>query len=311
MEARAQSGRGSQPLLPAHCDSGRQRGEPGPGEALSQQVQVLSLDQIRTIGNTNEYTEAPTAVPRPGLQPAPRPSTQHQPERLRGLPEHRPPPRLQLSQVRVSTRAPLPRSISTVSSGSQSILRTSTSSSSSERRRLGPSFSPGPLADGIILVQPKSELKPGDRKPLSVEDLGLHAYRCEDCGQCKCKDCTRPRPLPSNWICNKRCLCSAQNVIDYGTCVCCVQAVFYHCSDDEEDDCSDNPCSCSPSHYCARWSAMGLMSVFLPCLWCYPPAMGCLKLCQGCYDWVNRPGCRCENSNTVCYKVPTVAPEAL
>ncbi|KAI5269305.1 Protein Sprouty-like 2 [Manis pentadactyla] len=200
------------------------------------------------------------------------------------------------------------QSISTVSSGSRSSTRTSTSSSSSEHRLLGPSFSSGPVADGIIRVQPKSELKPGELKPLSKDDLGLHAYRCEDCGKCKCKECTYPRPLPSDWICDKQFLCSAQNVIDYGTCVCCVKGLFYHCSNDDEDNCADNPCSCSQSHCCTRWSAMGVMSLFLPCLWCYLPAKGCLKLCQGCYDRVNRPGCRCKNSNTVCCKVPTVPP---
>ena len=157
-------------------------------------------------------------------------------------------------------------------------------------------------------MQPKSELKPGELKPLSKEDVGLHAYKCEDCGKCKCKECTYPRPLPSDWICDKQCLCSAQNVIDYGTCVCCVKGLFYHCSNDDEDNCADNPCSCSQSHCCTRWSAMGVMSLFLPCLWCYLPAKGCLKLCQGCYDRVNRPGCRCKNSNTVCCKVPTVPP---
>ncbi|XP_004680131.1 PREDICTED: protein sprouty homolog 2 [Condylura cristata] len=308
MEARAQSGGGSQPLLQAPRDSGRQRGEPDPREALTQQVHVLSLDQIRAIRNTNEYTEGPTVVPRPGLKPAPRPSTQHKHERLHGLPEHRQPPRLQHSQVHSSARAPLSRSISTVSSGSRGSTRTSTSSSSSEQRLLGSSFSSGPVADGIIRVQPKSELKPGELKPLSKEDLGLHAYRCEDCGKCKCKECTYPRPLPSDWICDKQCLCSAQNVIDYGTCVCCVKGLFYHCSNDDEDNCADNPCSCSQSHCCTRWSAMGVMSLFLPCLWCYLPAKGCLKLCQGCYDRVNRPGCRCKNSNTVCCKVPTVPP---
>lgn len=200
MEARAQSGSGSQPLLQSPHDGGRQRGEPDPRDALTQQVHVLSLDQIRAIRNTNEYTEGPTVVPRPGLKPAPRPSTQHKHERLHGLPEHRQPPRLQPTQVH-SSRAALSRSVSTVSSGSRSSTRTSTSSSSSEQRLLGSSFSPGPAVDGIIRVQPKSELKSGELKPLSRADLGLHAYRCEDCGKCKCKECTYPRPLPSDWIC--------------------------------------------------------------------------------------------------------------
>ena len=70
MEARAQSGSGSQPLLQAPRDSGRQLGEPDPRDALPQQVHVLSLDQIRAIRNTNEYTEGPTVLPRAGLKPA-------------------------------------------------------------------------------------------------------------------------------------------------------------------------------------------------------------------------------------------------
>lgn len=165
MEARAQSGSGSQPLLQTPRDSGRQRGEPDPRDALPQQVHVLSLDQIRAIRNTNEYTEGPTVLPRAGLKPAPRPTTQHKHERLHGLPEPRQPARPQHPPAHPSARAPLARSISTVSSGSRSSTRTSTSSSSSEQRLLGSSFSSGPLADRIIRVQPKSELKPGELKP--------------------------------------------------------------------------------------------------------------------------------------------------
>ncbi|XP_038615699.1 protein sprouty homolog 2 [Tachyglossus aculeatus] len=310
METRAQNGSGSQPLLQAHRDSGRQHGEPDLRDALAQGVHVLSLDQIRAIRNTNEYTEGPTVAPRPGGRAAaPRPAAQPKSERPPGLAENRQLHRVQHSQIQQSARAPLSRSISAVSTGSRSSTRTSTSSGSSEHRLLGSSHPPsGLVADGIVRVQPKSELKPNELKPLSKDDLGTHAYRCEDCGKCKCKDCTYPRPLPSDWICDKQCLCSAQNVIDYGTCVCCVKGLFYHCSNDDEDNCADNPCSCSQSHCCTRWSAMGVMSLFLPCLWCYLPARGCLKLCQGCYDRVNRPGCRCKNSNTVCCKVPNVPP---
>ncbi|XP_007061325.2 protein sprouty homolog 2 [Chelonia mydas] len=306
METRAQNGSGSQSLLQVRHDGGRQQGDSDLRDVLTQQVHVLSLDQIRAIRNTNEYTEGPTVAPRPGVKPAPRPASQHKNERPHGLPEHRHLTRVQHAPVHSSSRAPLSRSISTVSTGSRSSTRTSTSSNSSEQRLLGSSS--GPVADGIIRVQPKSEFKSSELKPLSKEDLGMHAYRCEDCGKCKCKECTSPRTLPSCWICDKQCLCSAQNVVDYGTCVCCVKCLFYHCSNDDEDNCADNPCSCSQSHCCTRWSAMGVVSLFLPCLWCYLPAKGCLKLCQGCYDRVNRPGCRCKHSNTVCCKVPSIPP---
>ncbi|NWX78523.1 SPY2 protein, partial [Alca torda] len=306
METRAQHGSGSQALLQARRDSGRPHGEPDLRDVLTQQVHVLSLDQIRAIRNTNEYTEGPTVAPRPGVKSAPRLAAQPKNERPHGLPEHRHFSRIQHTQTHTSPRAPLSRSISTVSTGSRSSTRTSTSSNSSEQRLLGSSS--GPVTDGIVRMQPKSELKSGELKPLSKDDLGAHSYRCEDCGKCKCKECTYPRTLPSCWICDKQCLCSAQNVVDYGTCVCCVKGLFYHCSNDDEDNCADNPCSCSQSHCCTRWSAMGVVSLFLPCLWCYLPAKGCLKLCQGCYDRVNRPGCRCKHSNTVCCKVPSVPP---
>ncbi|CAI9596270.1 unnamed protein product [Staurois parvus] len=215
-----------------------------------------------------------------------------------------------LPSMHSSSRASFSRSTSTVSTGSRSSTRTSTSSSSSEQRLLGPSHTSSGLgADRIIRVQPQVELKPEELKPSSKEDLGLHAYRCESCGKCKCQECTYPRTLPSCWVCDKQCLCSAaQEVVDYGTCVCCVKCLFYHCSNDDEDNCADNPCSCSQAHCCTRWSVIGVMSMFLPCLWCYLPAKGCLKLCQGCYDRAKRPGCQCKRSNTVCCKVPQLQP---
>ncbi|XP_072114851.1 protein sprouty homolog 2 [Mobula birostris] len=318
MDTRTQNGSGSPALLQLLRDSGRQHMEPDPRGVQPQQVQVLSLDQIRIIRATNEYTEGPTVAPRPGSKSVYRPSSQHKNDRMSGLTSDQDHQRLntrsQHHHAHSSLRAPLIRSTSTVSTGSRSSTRTSTSSTSSDQRLLGPASSlpPGHVSDRIIRVQPKPEFKSDELKPLEREEFGKHIYRCEDCGKCKCEECTCPRTLPSCWFCDKRCLCSAQNTVEYGTCVCFVKCVFYHCSNyDEEDNCADNPCSCSQSHCCVRWSAMGLMSLLMPCLWCYLPAKGCLKLCQGCYDRVNRPGCRCRNSNTVCCKVPSLPPRNL
>ncbi|KAM9321286.1 protein sprouty homolog 2 [Gastrophryne carolinensis] len=298
METRVQNGSGTQPLLQARRDI-------DPREILTQQVHVLSLEQIRAIRNTNEYTEGPTVAPRPWIKPGPRPNSLHKNERVLVVTDQRQFNRSPVSPMHSSSRA----SISTVSIGSSSSTRTSTSSNSSEQRLLGPSYtSSGLVADRIIRVQPKTELKAEELKPSSKEDLGLHAYRCESCGKCKCQECTYPRTLPSCWICDKQCLCSAQEVVDYGTCACCVKCLFYHCSNDDEDNCADNPCSCSQAHCCTRWSVIGVMSMFLPCLWCYFPAKGCLKMCQGCYDQAKRPGCRCKRSNTVCCKAPPLQP---
>ncbi|KAE8625984.1 hypothetical protein XENTR_v10006469 [Xenopus tropicalis] len=310
METRVQNGNVSQPLLPARRDSERLHSDADPREILTQQVHVLSLEQIRAIRNTNEYTEGPTVAPRPVIKSAPRQTTPHKNERIHVVNEQRPFVRSPLPPMHSLSQAPLSRSVGTVTSSCRSNTRTS--SSSTEQRLLVPPFtSSGLVADRIIRVQPKPELKSDILKPSSKEELGLHSLRCEDCGKCKCQECTYPRTLPSCWICDKQCLCSAQEVVDYGTCACCVKCLFYHCSNDDEDNCADNPCSCSQSHCCTRWSAIGVMALFLPCLWCYLPAKGCLKLCQGCYDRTNRPGCRCKRSNTVCLKVPHLQPRNL
>lgn len=86
--------------------------------------------------------------------------------------------------------------------------------------------------------------------------------------------------------------------MDTATCMCLVKGIFYHCTEDEDDEgsCADKPCSCSHANCCARWSFMAALSVVLPCLVCYLPATGLAKLGQKCYDNVSRPGCRCKNS---------------
>ncbi|XP_043928855.1 protein sprouty homolog 2 [Protopterus annectens] len=311
METRGQHGNGSPALLHFVLDTGRQHWDTSDSrDGPMQQTQVLSLEQIRAIRSTNEYTEGPTVAPRPGIKPGSVPVTQQKNERMHGLTEteiqlagHRGHP-----QPGTPSRIPLARTTSAVSTGSRSSTRTSTGSASSELPLLVPSTSPPlHLADQIIRVQPKSDLKE-ELKPLSRTQMGKHSLRCEDCGKCKCKDCTYPRTLPSCWLCDKRCWCSADNAVEYGTCICCVKGLFYHCSSDDEDNCADNPCSCTQSRCCVRFSAMGAVSLFLPCLWCYLPAKGCLKLCQVCYDRVKRPGCQCKRSNTVCCKVPLVPP---
>ncbi|KAJ8003517.1 hypothetical protein DPEC_G00149170 [Dallia pectoralis] len=312
-------------------DSGRlhrthhaQEGQLDPGVNTSQQAPVLSLDQIRITGSSNEYTEGPTvAVPvstrAPGSSPAQQKSdlivrTSEQPEPEGPRPNQRNPLPQHPQATHIATDVP---SHPPGTESSRSSPSTSMGSASSALRLLG-----SPTAGGkrIIASQPKqAALKPEELKPpagasgvpavVTVQGdgassagdglLGKHAYRCEDCGRCKCRECMVPRSLPSCWMCGRRCVCSAQNAVDYGTCACCVKGLFYHCSTDDEDTCVDKPFSCSQSHCCVRWSAIGLLSLFLPCFLCYLPAKGCLAACQSCYDRVKRPGCRCTNTNVV------------
>ncbi|CRK90353.1 CLUMA_CG004025, isoform A [Clunio marinus] len=130
----------------------------------------------------------------------------------------------------------------------------------------------------------------------------FNSITCPQCNRCRCEKCQTPRPLPSKWICNDNCLCSAETIIDSASCLCCVKALFYHCSKDHETDfesptirCAENPCSCVPYKRASRWGCLSVLSLLLPCLCCYWPMRGCVSLCASCYAKHRRHGCRCNN----------------
>ncbi|KAK1175361.1 hypothetical protein AOXY_G3059 [Acipenser oxyrinchus oxyrinchus] len=268
---------------------------------------ILSLDQIKVIRSSNEYTEGPSAARKPAPRIVQRPEKHERTHEIilvnvNNNYEQRPSTQAGNVGAQYNARMPaLGRSTSTGSAASSGSI----SSASSEQGLLGraPPTRPGPAhrTDEPVQTQPKSSASLGDKlKSSGKEEIAKHQFICEQCGKCKCGDCTAPRTLPSCLACKRQCLCSAESMVEYGTCMCLVKGIFYHCSnDDEGDSCADNPCSLSQSHCCSRFMCMGLMLMVMPCLLCYPPARGCVKMCQGCYDQVNRPGCRCKNSNTV------------
>ncbi|XP_030600719.1 LOW QUALITY PROTEIN: protein sprouty homolog 2 [Archocentrus centrarchus] len=285
-------------------------GPPNPGlnkGQLPHAEPVLSLDQIRVTGSSNEYTEGPSVAQKPpGAQDTSqgsRSSGQQETQKERPYNLHN-----LHGNASISSRVGAVRSSSV--EDSQSSIRTSVGSASSDQRLLGSPES----SDQIIRIQPKhSELNSEELKPLNAEagplavapgnsshkKQGKHSCRCEDCGRCQCSECRRPRALPSCWMCGRRCMCSAGNAVEYGTCVCCIKGLFYHCSSDDEDTCTDKPFSCTQSHCCVRWVTVSLLSLLFPCILCYLPIKGCVAVCQCCYDRVTRPGCRCKNSNSV------------
>lgn len=71
----------------------------------------------------------------------------------------------------------------------------------------------------------------------------------------------------------------ARQYLNYLSCICCVKALLYHGTKDREldRDWSDEPCTCEgPGKEClARWSILGILTVFMPCLLCYPVCKGC------------------------------------
>ncbi|XP_030047627.1 protein sprouty homolog 1-like [Microcaecilia unicolor] len=274
-----------------------------------QPVAILSLEEIRTIRGRNEYTEGPSVAKRASPRHAPRPEKQERTHEI--LP------------VNVNNNAAYPggglshavppvlsRSTSTGSAASSG----SNSSASSEQGLLGrcPPSKLGQRCETIVRLQPQTAS--GDLQKTCAKQAEpreeQHRFICERCGKCKCCECTAPRALPSCLACDRQCLCSAESMVEYSTCMCLVKGLFYHCSNDDEGDSSaDSPCSCSHAHCCSRYLCMGALAVFLPCLLCYPPAKGCLRLCRSCYDHMHRPGCRCKNSNTVYCKLESGPPD--
>uniref|UniRef100_A0A4X1VCC7 Protein sprouty homolog 1 n=1 Tax=Sus scrofa TaxID=9823 RepID=A0A4X1VCC7_PIG len=223
-----------------------------------QPAAILSLDQIKAIRGSNEYTEGPSVVKRPAPRTAPRQEKHERtheiiPINVNNNYEHRPTSHLGHAGLSNNARGPiLSRSTSTGSAASSG----SNSSASSEQGLLGRSPPtrpvPGHRSERAIRTQPK-QLIVDDLKGTLKEDLTQHKFICEQCGKCKCGECTAPRTLPSCLACNHQCLCSAESMVEYGTCMCLVKGIFYHCSnDDEGDSYSDNPCSCSQSHCCSR-----------------------------------------------------------
>lgn len=68
----------------------------------------------------------------------------------------------------------------------------------------------------------------------------------------------------------------------------CARCMLYHCMRDSEGETASHPCSCTPESGCTkRWIGLALLSLLVPCLWCYPPLRAChwigvsCRLCGG------------------------------
>ncbi len=67
------------------------------------------------------------------------------------------------------------------------------------------------------------------------------------------------------------------------------------CHQRRSGSCADDPCSCVPSHHrLARWGCLASLSLILPCLLCYWPLQGGVKVVELCYQRCTRHGCRCD-----------------
>lgn len=135
------------------------------------------------------------------------------------------------------------------------------------------------------LSQPKKSGPPPPPPPDS-------SIICSECGKCRCESCREPRRPPSAWLCSDFCYCSVDTCVDYTSCLCCVKGLLYHCG--PREDWADDPCSCTGSRWLARWSCLGLASLFLPCLCCYCPLRACADACESGYAACTHRGCTCQ-----------------
>jgi protein sprouty family protein 2 len=173
-------------------------------------------------------------------------------------------------------------------------------SSSSTSDRTPSSNSSSTAGQQPIFTQPKKDQK-DPNLTIDADDNTQHqdSIICSKCGKCKCRDCTQPQDCCTpRWICNRSVECSPDKAVEYCTCLCCVQCIFYHCYDERADDelsARDDPCACCERPACCRrWACMGLMSLCLPCLCCYWPLNCVSSMCKECHHRCSRRGCHCR-----------------
>jgi len=148
-------------------------------------------------------------------------------------------------------------------------------------------------------------------QPNSPTNSGSDSIICVMCGRCRCTACGTAKPLPSTWLCDNTCLCSAESLVDTVSCMCCVKAAFYHCGEkmaedtDKEDSWVDSPCSCSHNKWWLRWPLVAFLSLPLPCLLCYPVLKGLTAGAEYCYQAAMVQGCRCPDHSAATSPVTT------
>lgn len=113
--------------------------------------------------------------------------------------------------------------------------------------------------------------KKKDKKRTNHPLLGSSKFRCKHChdnftqeenGRGSCEE------APDG----------VEKCIECVTCVWCAKGLIYHCMSDPDGD-YGHPCYCDPSdaNNCKKWTALTILSFFVPCLWCYWPLTACHK----------------------------------
>lgn len=71
--------------------------------------------------------------------------------------------------------------------------------------------------------------------------------------------------------------------IECVTCVSCTKCLIYHCMSDADGEFT-HPCECNTGDdsNCKKWTALTILSFFIPCLWCYLPLHACHRCGTAC-----------------------------
>lgn len=76
-----------------------------------------------------------------------------------------------------------------------------------------------------------------------------------------------------------------RSAIDKLSCISCAQCMLYHCMSDAEGEFPHHPCECGgrTDESCGRrWLGLTLLSLLVPCLWCYLPLRACHRCAVSC-----------------------------
>ncbi|XP_077283656.1 sprouty-related protein with EVH-1 domain [Arctopsyche grandis] len=139
---------------------------------------------------------------------------------------------------------------------------------------------PEPLL-GYRPTRPPLPTKKRDRdlpkKPLSLTD-GFHSReKCRHCQEWYNENSNKPGSCEYAPDCFNSCINGVSGMK-------CAQCMLYHCMSDAEGDFPGHPCACNAAEdgCTRRWLGLAVLSILVPCLWCYPPLKAVHWCCVGC-----------------------------
>ncbi|KAG1682024.1 Sprouty-related, EVH1 domain-containing protein 2 [Nymphon striatum] len=124
----------------------------------------------------------------------------------------------------------------------------------------------------------------GRRKKDKKRDRHKNNFLLDISATNKCRNCGEYYREDENEIGTCKTPANDDNVkvcVERLTCIPAARCMLYHCvSDNEGDFNNENPCTCDPNKdSCGRrWAALSILSIFIPCLWCYLPLRCCYKI---------------------------------